>query len=67
MTQTQRDVASNEVRIDKSERRVLEVKVSLEKAQAALDGTIKRVTFLESRAEDLENRGRRKNLRLLGS
>lgn len=49
VTQTQQDVASNEVQIDQGECRTVEVEGSLETAQAALDTTIKLVTFLESK------------------
>lgn len=64
MTQTQWDVTSNEVQIDQGKRCIVEVEGSLEKAQAALDATIKLVTFLASKSEDLQNR--RKNFWVLG-
>ncbi|KAI4806374.1 hypothetical protein KUCAC02_017201 [Chaenocephalus aceratus] len=41
-------------------------KKTLEKTEAALDSVNKRIADLESKTDDLESRGRRKNLRLFG-
>ncbi|KAE8288354.1 hypothetical protein D5F01_LYC12223 [Larimichthys crocea] len=38
----------------------------MEKVETALESATKRITFLEAKTDDLENRGRRKNLRIFG-
>lgn len=66
VTDVQRDVSSNATRIEEAESRIHEAEKALEKTEAALDSAVKRIAHLESKTEDLENRGRRKNLRLFG-
>lgn len=66
VTEVQRDVSTNTARIEEAEGRINETETTLEKTEAALDAAMKRIVFLESKTEDLENRGRRKNLRIFG-
>ena len=66
VTDIQRDVSSNMTRIEEAEGRVHETEKTLEKTETALESATKRIAYLESKTEDLENRGRRKNLRLFG-
>lgn len=66
VTDVQREVSSNTTRISGAEDRVHEIEKTVEKTEAALVSANKRITYLESKTEDLENRGRRKNLRLFG-
>ncbi|KAI4830997.1 hypothetical protein KUCAC02_002598 [Chaenocephalus aceratus] len=47
-------------------RRIHHAEKTLEKTEATLDSVNKRIAYLESKTDDLENRGRRKNLRLFG-
>lgn len=60
------EVSSNTARIDETERRISDTEDAMEKTADALDLAIKRIAYLESKTEDLENRARRKNLRLFG-
>lgn len=39
----------------------------MEKMEATLESAIKRIIYLESKTDDLENRGGRKNLRQFGA
>lgn len=66
VTDVQRDVSSNTTRILETEGRIHEAEKTVEKTETALDSANKRIAYLESKTEDLENRGRRKNLRILG-
>lgn len=66
VTEMKGDVSANTARIDEAERRVSDVEDVLENTNATLHSAIKRIAFLESKTDDLENRGRRKNLRVLG-
>lgn len=69
VTEVKRDVSSNTARIDDAERCISDTEDATEKTGAALDLAIKqiaRISNVESKTDDLENRGRRKNLCLLG-
>lgn len=66
MTNVEKDVSSNTQRIDEAEARISTVEDQLHRAQTDLTSAAKRIAYLESKTDDLENRGRRKNLRLLG-
>ncbi|KAL3040775.1 hypothetical protein OYC64_011718 [Pagothenia borchgrevinki] len=66
VTDLKRDVSSNSTRINEAEGRIHHAEKTLEKTEAALDSVNKRIAYLESKTDDLENRGRRKNLRLFG-
>lgn len=61
-----REVAANEQRIEEAETRIAATEDALDKAERALVKATKRLTYLEEKTEDLENRGRRKNIRLFG-
>ncbi|CAM4618846.1 unnamed protein product [Leuciscus chuanchicus] len=61
-----RDVTANEQRIEEAETRIAATEDALDKAERALAKATKRLTYLEEKTEDLENRGRRKNIRLFG-
>ncbi|KAL7875941.1 hypothetical protein AOLI_G00109040, partial [Acnodon oligacanthus] len=66
MAEVKGDVAANTARIDEAERRVGDAEDALEAVNSILNSAIKRIAFLVSKTEDLEKRGRRKNLRVLG-
>lgn len=66
MTEVKRDVSSNSSSIEDAESRIYVTEKALEKTEITLDSANKRIAYLESKTEDLENRGRRKNLRLFG-
>lgn len=66
MINVERDVSSNTKRIDEAEARISTAEDQLRKAETELTSAAKRIAYLESKTDDLENRGRRKNLRLLG-
>lgn len=61
-----RDVTANEQRIEEAEVRIAATEDALDKTETALAKATKRLTYLEEKTEDLENRGRRKNIRLFG-
>lgn len=61
-----RDVTANEQRIEEAEARIATTEDALDEAERALAKATKRITYLEEKTEDLENRGRRKNIRLFG-
>lgn len=66
MTEMKVNVAANTTRIEEVEDRVSSTEDCLEKSEAELRNAMKRIAYLETKAEDLENRSRRKNLRLFG-
>jgi len=61
-----RDVTANEQRIEEAEARIVAAEDALVKTERALAVAAKRLTYLEEKTEDLENRGRRKNIQLFG-
>lgn len=66
LSDVERDVSVNTKRIGEAESRIASAEGELQQAQVALASAEKRIAYLESKTEDLENRGRRKNLRLVG-
>lgn len=66
VAEVKRDVSYNATRIEEAERCIHEAEEALEKSQAALSSASKRIAYLQNKTDDLENRGRRKNLRLFG-
>lgn len=61
-----REVKTNEKRIEEAEIRIAATEEMLVKTETALAAAAKRLAHLEEKTEDLENRGRRKNIRLFG-
>lgn len=66
LTTTKQEVAANTARIEQAEARIAETETIQEEADADLKAALRRISFLEAKTEDLENRGRRKNLRIFG-
>jgi len=66
LSEVERDVSANTIRVEEAETRISTAEDELRHTQDLLASASKRLAFLESKTEDLENRGRRKNLRLLG-
>lgn len=66
VTDIKQDVLTNTARVEEAETRIDQTERSMEKVEAALESATKRITFLEAKTDDLENRGRRKNLRIFG-
>lgn len=66
VTEVKRDVSTNATRIEEAELRMHETENTHEKAETALDSAIKRIAYLKSKTDDLENQGRRKNLWFYG-
>ena len=66
LSDVERDVAANATRSGEAETRVATTEDRLQHTQEALASATKRIAYLESKTEDLENRGRRKNLRIFG-
>lgn len=60
--EVKQDVSSNTACIDEAERRTSDTEDATEKTGATLDLAIKRIVYLESKTDDLENRRRRKIL-----
>lgn len=65
-TDLQQDITANAKRLTEAEGRIGDTEDGLESVKAELIDATKRIAYLESKTEDLENRGRRKNLRLVG-
>lgn len=66
LSDVEQDVVVNTTRIGEAETRVATTEDKLQHTEEALASATKRIAYLESKTEDLENRGRRKNLRLFG-
>ncbi|CAL1611590.1 unnamed protein product [Knipowitschia caucasica] len=66
LTQTKQDVTANTTRIAEAEARIAAAEAKQDEADTTLQLAGKRIAFLETKIEDLENRGRRKNLRVFG-
>lgn len=66
MTEVKQNVATNVTRLEEAENRIMSAEELLEKSTFDLSNAMKRISYLEAKADDLENRGRRKNLRLFG-
>lgn len=59
------NVAANATRLEEAEHRIMSAEEQLEKRIVDSNKAVKR-TYLETKTDDLENRGRRENLRLCG-
>lgn len=66
MSEVKRNVASNTTWMEEAENRIMSAEEHLEKNMTELATAMTQIAYLESKTEDLENRGRRKNLRLFG-
>lgn len=60
------DIIANDKRLTEAEDRIGTAEDDIERVKLQLTDAVKRIAYLESKTEDLENRGRRKNLRLVG-
>lgn len=63
---TKQDVVANAARIEEAEARIAAAETTQEETNTDLKSALSRISFLEAKTEDLENRGRRKNLRIFG-
>lgn len=66
LTEIKTAVISNEKRIDDAEDRIAAAESRLDTADSFITSASKRLNLLEAKVDDLENRSRRKNLRLFG-
>ncbi|XP_078794665.1 uncharacterized protein LOC144988278 [Oryzias latipes] len=66
VAEVKRDVSVHTKSIKEAEDRVAAAEEELEKVQAGLASATKQLTDLQMKTDDLENRSRRKNLRLFG-
>lgn len=66
IAEVKQNVAANATRLEEAENRIVSVEDLLEASTASLTKALKRISYLETKTDDLENRGRRKNLRLFG-
>lgn len=60
------DIIANDKRLTEAEDRIGTAEDGIERVKLQLTDAVKRIAYLESKTEDLENRGRCKNLRLVG-
>ncbi|XDV29271.1 hypothetical protein PO909_032408 [Leuciscus waleckii] len=60
------DIIANDKRLTEAEDRIGTAEDDIERVKLELTDAVKRIAYLESKTEDLENRWRRKNLRLVG-
>lgn len=66
VAEVKQDVSEHTQRIGEAENRVMAAEEELEGVRVELASTVKRLTHLEMKTDDLENRSRRKNLRMFG-
>lgn len=66
LSDIKQDVSANEKRIGEAEARIAVAEDQINGAESALISAAKRIAELELKTDDLENRGRRKNIRLFG-
>ncbi|XP_026020582.1 uncharacterized protein LOC113020645 [Astatotilapia calliptera] len=66
VSEVKQDILNQGAHIEEAEARIAEVESTLEKTETSLNSAIKRIALLEAKTDDLENRGRRKNLRIFG-
>lgn len=66
MSEVKRNVAANTTRMEEAENRIMSTEEHVEKNTTDLTNAMKRIAYLETKTEDLENRSRRNNLRLFG-
>uniref|UniRef100_A0A3B5LMK5 Cystic fibrosis transmembrane conductance regulator n=1 Tax=Xiphophorus couchianus TaxID=32473 RepID=A0A3B5LMK5_9TELE len=62
VSEVKQDLLNQAAHMEEAEARIAEVEGSLEKAETLLTSAMKRILLLEAKTDDLENRGRRKNL-----
>lgn len=62
----QKDITANAKRLTEAESRIGATEDDLNSVKAKLANAAERIAFLETKTENLENYGRRKNLRLVG-
>ncbi|GAA6076789.1 uncharacterized protein LOC111579457 [Tachysurus ichikawai] len=60
------DIIANDKQLTEAEDRIGTAEDDMERVKLQLTDAVKRIAYLESKTEDLENPGRRKNLRLVG-
>lgn len=60
------DIIANDKRLTEAEDQIGTAEDDIERVKLQLTDAVKRIAYLESKTEDLENRRRRKNLRLVG-
>uniref|UniRef100_A0AAV2LV34 L1 transposable element RRM domain-containing protein n=1 Tax=Knipowitschia caucasica TaxID=637954 RepID=A0AAV2LV34_KNICA len=65
-TALKQDISANATRLNEAEDRIESAEESVQSMISELTAATKRIAYLETKTEDLENRGRRKNLRLVG-
>ncbi|KAK7930453.1 hypothetical protein WMY93_006848 [Mugilogobius chulae] len=66
LSEARQEVADNTARIDQAETRIATTETAQEETATALKTAMKRIAQLVTKTEDLENRARRKNLRIFG-
>lgn len=62
----QQDITANANRLAEAEERIGDTEDGLQRVTTEITDAAKRIAYLESKTEDLENRARRSNLRLVG-
>lgn len=66
LTDIKREISANEKRIEETESRISAIEDRLDRTESELTMATKRIAHLEMKTDDLENRGRRKNIRVFG-
>ncbi len=66
LTDIKREVSANEKWIEETDARISAIEDKLDKTESALTSATKRIAHLEMKTDDLENSGRRKNVRVFG-
>ncbi len=66
MAEVKQDVSEHTKHIEEAEGSVTAAEEELEKVQEELASTVKRLAYLETKTDDLENRSKRENLRMFG-
>lgn len=66
MTEGKQNVAANVTRLEEAKNRIMSVEEIMEKNAADLNNAMKRISYLEAKTDNVENRSQRKNLRIIG-
>lgn len=66
VSEVKQDLLNQAAHMEEAEARIAKVESSLEKVETSVTSAMKRILLLEAKTDDLENRGRRKNLRVFG-
>lgn len=66
VAEVKQDVSEHAKCIEEAENRVMMAEEELESVRAELASTVKRLTYVEMKTDDLENRSSRNNLRMFG-